>query len=166
LVDTEKKINLTQERLSKLTAIQFEQLPLKLAFKKVKGKGTRKLAVFSDPDCPFCKQIEPELAKLDNITIYMFLYPIDAIHPQAGDKAKSVWCSPDRVKAWDDLMQRGVAPKAAPNCNNPVAQLVEFGKRHRISGTPTLVFADGRRVPGAIPFEQIEQYLASAAPAK
>ncbi len=164
LIDTAKKSNLTSDRMSKLTAIKFDQLPLDLAFKKVKGKGERKMAIFSDPDCPFCKRIEGDLTKIDNVTIYMFLFPIDAIHPQASVRAKRIWCSPDRAKAWDDLMQRGILPVAEPNCDNPVDKLIAYGNKHNINGTPTLIFADGARVPGAIPTEQIEQYLASARP--
>ena len=166
MVDTEKKTNLTEERMSKLSAISFDQLPLNLAFKRVKGNGSRKLAVFSDPDCPYCKRVEGDLAKLDNVTIYTFLYPIDALHPQARDKAKRIWCSSDRVKAWDDALVRNVAPSASPNCDNPVDRTVELGNKYKVTGTPTLVFADGARVPGASPFEQIEQKLASARPAK
>lgn len=166
MVDTEKKTNLTEERMSKLSAINFDQLPLNLAFKRVKGNGSRKLVVFSDPDCPFCKRVEGDLAKLDNVTIYTFLYPIDSLHPQARDKAKRIWCSSDRVKAWDDALVRGVSPSASPACDNPVDRTVELGNKYKVTGTPTLVFADGTRVPGAIPFEQIEQKLASARPVK
>jgi thiol:disulfide interchange protein DsbC len=162
LIDTAKQINLTQERFNQLTAIRFDQLPLNLAFKKVKGAGTRKLAVFSDPDCPFCKRIEPELAKLDNVTIYMFLYPIAALHPEAVERSKRVWCSPNKAKAWDDLMLRNVVPAADPTCGNPIDKLAEFGDKHRINGTPTLIFADGQRVAGAMTAEQMEQRLAAA----
>jgi thiol:disulfide interchange protein DsbC len=166
MIDTERKVDLTEERLSKLNAINFDQLPLNLAFKRVKGNGSRKLVVFSDPDCPFCKRVEGDLAKLDNVTIYTFLYPIDSLHPQARDKAKRIWCSSDRVKAWDDALVRGVSPSASPACDNPVDRTVELGNKYKVTGTPTLVFADGTRVPGAIPFEQIEQRLASARPVK
>lgn len=162
IIDTKTDRNLTAERKRKLAMIPFNELPLELAFKKVKGKGERKLAVFSDPDCPFCKRIEGDLAKLDNVTIYMFLFPIDGLHPQASDKAKRIWCSADRVKAWDDYLQKGIAPTAAPTCDNPVDKLVEFGSRRGINATPTLVFANGDRVPGAISAAQIEKLLSSA----
>ena len=166
MVDTDKKINLTEERMSKLTAIKFDSLPLNLAFKRVKGNGSRKLAVFSDPDCPYCKRVEGDLAKLDNVTIYTFLYPIDALHPQAREKAKRIWCSTNRLKAWDDALLRDVMPSAAPNCDNPVDKTVEFGNKYKVNGTPTLVFIDGTRIPGAISSDQIEQKLASAKPIK
>lgn len=162
MVDVEKKVNLTEERMNRLTAIKFDELPLNLAFKRVKGKGERKLALFSDPDCPFCKQLEGELVKVDNVTIYTFLYPIDGLHPQASDHAKRIWCSQDKVKAWDAHLQRGVASTASPNCTNPVAKLADYGTRYKITGTPTMFFADGIRVAGAIPAEQIEQRLVAA----
>jgi len=148
-----------QARLKKL-AFPFEQLPFDMAFKKVKGDGSRKIAVFSDPDCPYCKRLEKSFTKLDNVTIYVFLYPLKELHPKATDVARAIWCSPDRVKVWDDYMLNGVAPKAAGTCDNPVDKIVEFGQSKRIAGTPTLFFADGKRVPGAIPIEQIEDILA------
>jgi thiol:disulfide interchange protein DsbC len=162
IIDTKTDRNLTAERKRKVAMIPFNELPLELAFKKVKGKGERKMAVFSDPDCPFCKRIEGDLAKLDNVTIYMFLFPIDGLHPQASDKAKRIWCSADKVKAWDDYLQKGIAPTAAPTCDNPVDKLVEFGSRRGINATPTMVFANGDRVPGAISAAQIEKLLSSA----
>jgi thiol:disulfide interchange protein DsbC len=162
IIDTKTDRNLTAERKRKLAMIPFNELPLDLAFKRVKGKGERKMAVFSDPDCPFCKRIEGDLAKLDNVTIYMFLFPIDSLHPQASDKAKRIWCSPDKVKAWEDYLNRGIAPTAAPTCDNPVDKLVEFGARRGINATPTLVFANGDRVPGAISAAQIEKLLSTA----
>jgi len=162
IIETKSDRNLTAERKRKLATIPFDELPLELAFKKVKGKGERKMAVFSDPDCPFCRRIEGDLAKLDNVTIYMFMFPIDGLHPQASDKAKRIWCSADKVKAWDDYLNKGIAPTAAPTCDNPVDKLVEFGSRRGINATPTLVFANGDRVPGAISAAQIEKLLSSA----
>jgi len=161
IIETKTDRNLTEERKRKLAVIPFDELPLDLAFKKVKGKGERKLAVFSDPDCPFCKRIEGDLAKLDNVAIYMFLFPIDALHPQATDRAKRIWCSPDKAKAWDDYLSKGIAPAASPTCDNPVNKLVEFGTKHGINATPTLVFANGDRVPGAISASQIEKLMAN-----
>jgi len=161
IIETQSGRNVTEERKRKLAAIPFDELPFDLAFKRVKGKGERKMAVFSDPDCPFCKRIEQDLAKLDNVTIYMFLYPIESLHPQAGDKAKRIWCSQDKVKAWEDYMNKGVVPTAAPTCDNPVDKLAKYGAQHHINGTPTLVFANGERVPGAISASQIEKLLSS-----
>jgi thiol:disulfide interchange protein DsbC len=162
IIETKTDRNLTEERKRKLSMIPFEELPLDLAFKRVKGKGERKMAVFTDPDCPFCKRIEGDLAKIDNVTIYMFLYPIESLHPNAADKAKRIWCSSDRVKAWDDFMVRGVAPAAAPTCDTPVEELIQYGSKKGINATPTLVFANGDRVPGAISAQQIEKLLGAS----
>jgi thiol:disulfide interchange protein DsbC len=161
IIDVKNDRNFTEERKRKLAMIPFDELPLDLAFKRVKGKGERKMALFTDPDCPFCKRIEGDLAKVDNVTIYMFLFPIDSLHPNATDKAKRIWCSPDRNKAWDEYMLKGVTPTAAPTCDNPVDKLVQFGAQHGINATPTLVFANGDRVPGAISATQIEKLLSA-----
>lgn len=173
VIDTKSMTNLTavrqqemEEAKLKKLAFPFEKLPLDLALKKVKGDGSRKIAVFSDPDCPYCKRLEQSLTQLDNVTIYTFLYPLVQLHPKAPEVSRSIWCSPDRVKAWDDYMLRNIAPKAASNCDNPVDKIVEFGQSRRIGGTPTLFFTDGKRVPGAIPLEQIESLLAKAHAAK
>jgi thiol:disulfide interchange protein DsbC len=173
LIETKGMTNLTVARQQELEdaklkklAFPFEQLPFDLAFKKVKGDGSRKIAVFSDPDCPYCKRLEQSFTKLDNVTIFMFLFPLEQLHPKAPAVSRSIWCSPDRVKAWDDYMLKGVAPSAAGSCDNPVDKIVAFGQSKRISGTPTLFFTDGRRVPGAIPLEQIESLLAKAHAAK
>ena len=161
LIDTDKKVNLTEERMNRLTALRFDQLPLDLAFKKVKGKGTRKLGYFADPNCGYCKRFEQDLAKIDDVTVYVFLYPV--LGADSLEKSKSVWCSKDRVKAWDDWMFKGIAPTAAGACDTPIDKIVAFGRQKNISGTPTLFFADGQRVPGAIPVDQIEQRLVAAA---
>lgn len=162
LFDTKTQKNLTEERIQKLTAVKFDTLPLESAIKIVKGNGKRKLAVFSDADCPYCKKLEQELAKVSDVTIYVLLYPIDSLHPDAASKSKSIWCAPDRVKAWNDWMMKGTLPKNKGNCETPIAKLGELGKKLRVFGTPTLIFADGRRVPGAIPAAQIEKFLNGA----
>ncbi len=159
IISTKTMSNLTEQKKRKLSAIPFADLPFEYAFKKVKGNGERKLAVFSDPDCPFCKRVEGDLAKLDNVTIYMFLYPIESLHPNAPDMSKRIWCSPDKAKAWDDYLLRGIAPSANGSCQNPVDKIVDFGRKKGINATPTLVFESGARVPGAISAAQIENYL-------
>lgn len=151
--------NLTEERSRKLFAVNFSKLPLELAVKKVKGKGERKLAVFTDPNCGFCKKLEKELAQIDNITIYQFMYPI---FPGSEEKVRGVWCSKDRVKAWDDLMQNDVMP-AAGNCETPTPQVLALGKKMKVNGTPGLVFGDGTSNPGYMPAAELEKALAAAA---
>ncbi|MBI3041770.1 MAG: DsbC family protein [Betaproteobacteria bacterium] len=160
LIDVARRTDITEERLRALTAVKFDQLPLDLAFRKVQGKGTRKLAYFSDPNCPFCKKIEPSLAKLENVTIYIFLYPV--LGQDSYEKSRAVWCSKDRVKVWDEMMLNGNPPKTVGTCDTPIEKILAFGRQQGINGTPTLFFADGRRVTGAIPEEQIRKLLDDA----
>ncbi|MEO7391386.1 MAG: DsbC family protein, partial [Ramlibacter sp.] len=148
LIDTKQSRNLTEERQDKLLAIDFTALPVKDAFTIVRGNGKRKVAVFEDPNCGYCKQFERDLQKVDNVTIYLFLFPI--LGPDSLEKSRNIWCAKDKSKAWQDWMVRD---RGAPQATCDAAALVrnvEFGKKHRISGTPTLIFADGNRVPGAI----------------
>lgn len=160
LIDTKQRRNLTEERIDKLTAIDFDALPLKDAFTIVRGNGKRKVAVFEDPNCGYCKRFERDMQKVDNVTVYMFLYPI--LSADSTDKSRNIWCAKDKGKAWMDWMVRD---QAAPNasCDTGVlARNIEFGKKYKITGTPTLIFADGSRVPGAINTQQIEKFLADA----
>lgn len=157
LIDVERRADLTEERLRVLTALRFDQLPLDLALRKVQGNGARKLAYFSDPNCPYCKKIEPDLAKLENVTIYIFLYPV--LGQDSYEKAKAVWCSKDRVKVYNEMMLKGNPPRTAGRCDTPIDKIVAFGRQKGINGTPTLFFADGRRVTGAIPADQLKKLL-------
>jgi len=158
LFDVKQKRNLTEERMDKLSAVPFEQLPLKNAFTQVRGNGKRKLVVFADPNCGYCKRFEKDLQKLDNVTIQHVLYPI--LGEDSKTKSKNIWCAKDKAKVWNDWMINGTTPPAA-NCDTSAIEAnVEFGKKNRITGTPTLFFADGTRVVGAVPLAQIESTLA------
>lgn len=159
LIDTKTRRNLTDERREELMRVRFESLPLDDAIKIVKGNGERKLAVFEDPDCPFCHKLEAELAKMDNLTVYVFLLPLDQLHPQASVKSRQVWCAPDRAKAWLDVMTTGALPDNKGDCPNPVARIGDLAQKLRIGGTPAIVFESGRLVPGAIPQAKIEELL-------
>jgi thiol:disulfide interchange protein DsbC len=173
LIETKTKTNLTdarqreiEDKKLKSLAFPFEQLPFDLAIKKVKGDGSRKVAVFSDPDCPFCRRLEKDLEKVSNATIYIFLFPIEQLHPKAPEMSRAIWCAPDRVKAWDEYMLKNVVPKS-PKCDSPVDKIVAYGQSKKINGTPTIFFSDGKRVPGAIPAERFEELLGKAsAPGK
>ena len=156
--------NLSEERKRKLSAIKFDSLPLDLAIKIVKGNGKRKVAIFSDPYCPFCQRLEQDMVNVTDVTIYTFLYPIESLHPGATEKAKAIWCSSDRVKAWNDFMLKRSGPEAKSSCDTPVDRIVEFGQKKAIRGTPTLIFADGQVIPGAIPAAQLEQILNGPGP--
>lgn len=162
LFDMKEQRDLTAERVEKAARIAFDTLPLADAIKTVRGKGERVIAVFSDPDCPFCRRLESELDKLDNVTLYTFLYPLEGLHPEAKAKAVAVWCAKDRSGAWSELMRSGKAPSKAV-CDNPIERTIQLGQRLSIQGTPTLISSDGRLLPGAAPRERIEQWLAEAA---
>ena len=163
LIDTRSKRNLTEERVEKLTAVKFDSLPLKDAFIVVRGNGERKLAVFEDPNCGYCKRFERDLQKVDNVTIYMFLYPI--LGADSVEKSKAIWCAKDRVAAWLDWMLRDQsATSAAAGCDaTALSRNVELGRKHKINGTPTLLFTNGSRVPGAVDAKKVEQMLTLAA---
>ena len=158
LLDTKSRKNLTEERINKLTAIDFKELELKNALTTVRGNGKRKLAVFADPNCGYCKRFEKDLAKVNNVTVYTFLIPI--LGNDSMTKSRQIWCGADKTKAWNDWMQRDVAPKGDGKCNtDALTANLDFARKYRITGTPTLVFADGMRVPGAINTQQIEEAL-------
>jgi thiol:disulfide interchange protein DsbC len=161
MFDTRLQRNLTEERMEKLLAIDFSALPVKDAFTVVRGTGKRKLAVFQDPNCSYCKRFERDLLKVENITVYMFLYPI--LGADSVDKSRNIWCARDKAKAWQDWMVRDQAAPPASCDTAAVARNVEFGKKHKITGTPTLIFADGTRVPGAIGAAQVERLLGADA---
>ena len=161
IIETKTKKNLTEERQEKLMALDFDALPAKDAFTIVRGNGKRKLAVFEDPNCGYCKRFEAELQKIDNVTVYMYLYPI--LGPDSVEKSRNLWCSKDKGKAWLDWMVRNTAaPKADAACDvTALTRNREFGQKNKITGTPTLIFADGTRVPGAIGAADVEKMLAS-----
>jgi thiol:disulfide interchange protein DsbC len=160
MVDVAKKESLTEKRIAELMSTDFSKLPLADAVKIVRGDGSRKLAVFTDPDCPFCKRLEQQsLAGIDNITIYNFLMPLPQLHPDAQRKAVALWCSKDQAAAWRTWFFDGKLPENTADCENPVQRNMAFGESLGISGTPALIFADGQIVSGAIPKEQIEDLL-------
>jgi len=165
LVELKTRKNLTELRRDELLVVDFSKLPLDKAIVKVKGNGSRKLAIFTDPDCPYCKQLEKELTNVTDVTVYIFLLPLTQLHPDASREATAIWCSKDRVKAWDDFMQSGKEPgegKAA-ECTTPIADIAKLAQQLNISGTPGIVFSNGKLVPGAVPAEQIETMLNAAA---
>ena len=157
MMDTKARRNLTEERINALNAIDFSTLPLKDAIVFKSGNGRRKLAVFEDPNCSYCHRLETELAKVKNLTVYMFLYPI--LGPDSTAKSQNIWCAADRTKAWQDWMLRQKTPAAAQCDTAAVQRILDFGRGHRITGTPTIVFEDGRRVSGAMDAAALENML-------
>jgi thiol:disulfide interchange protein DsbC len=163
LVDPKTKKDVTGERMEELTKVDFNSLPLDQAIKVVKGNGSRKLVVFSDVDCPFCKRLEQnELANIDNVTVYTFLYPIESLHPDAANKSKSIWCAPNRVKAWNDWIFNNKLPASATNCDVPLERVGELARKMGVTSTPTLIFSDGKRMLGAQPHKEIEKSMQAA----
>ena len=162
LIDTRTKRNLTEERLEKLSAIDPASLPQADAITFVRGNGKRKLVVFADPNCGYCKRFERDMLKVSDITVQLYLLPI--LGGDSPEKSRNVWCAKDRGQAWLDLMVEGKpTPKAAASCDSAaVARNAELARKLRITGTPTLVFANGKRVPGALPVAQVEQLMAEA----
>ena len=159
LIDVDARKNLTEARVEKLSEVAFDKLPVKDAIKIVRGNGKRKLAVFEDPNCGYCKQFERDLTNVDNITIHLFLYAV--LGPDSVVKSKNIWCAKDKAKAWDDWMHRGITPATAECDTTAVTRNREFGQKYNITGTPTLIFSDGSRTPGAIPSAQVEKQLAT-----
>jgi thiol:disulfide interchange protein DsbC len=158
LYDMRQQRDLTAERKDAMARIDFGSLPLADALTEVRGKGTRTLAIFSDPDCPYCRRLETELRGLNDVTIHTFLMPLASLHPAARGKAVSVWCAADRLATWQALMLRDVLPPQA-DCPHPVDRNVTLGEQLGINGTPTLIAGDGRVMAGAASRDQIETWL-------
>jgi thiol:disulfide interchange protein DsbC len=158
LVDTKTRVNVTEERIGKLTAIDFKALPLKDAMVWKQGTGERKLVVFADPNCGYCKKFEKDLQAVKDVTVYTLLYPI--LGGDSPEKSKNIWCAKDNTKAWREWMLKGTPVSDSPACDTSALQRnFAFGQKHRIRGTPGLVFEDGRQQAGAMSSEQLEKQL-------
>ncbi len=162
LIDTRSKTNLTEARIAKLTAVDFASLPLKDAIVWKQGSGARKIAVFADPNCGYCKRLERDLQQVKDVTVYTFLYPV--LGKDSADKSRNIWCAKDSTKVWRDWMIEGSTPaQAAGKCDTTALQRnMAFGMKHKMQGTPTIVFEDGTRVPGALNAEQVEKRLVAS----
>jgi thiol:disulfide interchange protein DsbC len=156
--DMKAQRDITAERKDSLARVDFPSLPLDDALKEVRGNGKRVMAIFSDPDCPFCRQLEGGIKALTDVTIYTFLMPLESIHPGSRSKAVAIWCAKDRVATYHGVMWNDDKPRAT-NCANPVDRNLALGERLGIVATPTLVAADGRIMPGAAPLAQVEAWL-------
>ena len=158
LIDAKAKRDLTAARLESLQQVAFDTLPLKDAIKIVKGDGSRKLATFEDPNCPYCKQLHHTLASVDNVTVYVFLFPILA--PDSATKSRDIWCAADPAKAWTDWMVDGkAAATASADCKTPLQENLALGRKLNVQGTPALFFGNGTRVNGALPLASLKEKL-------
>jgi thiol:disulfide interchange protein DsbC len=161
MFDPKTRENLTQKRLDTALKVDFKSLPMDRAIKTTRGNGSRVLVTFEDPNCPYCKKLWQNMAEMKDVTIYTFLYPI--LSAESNEKSRAIWCTKDRAAAWDQYMVGGKSPvAAADNCKDPLEQNVALGKSLGISGTPTIIFADGTRAAGALPVPMIEQRIAAA----
>lgn len=163
MMDTATRSNLTETRWNEVNKVDFNGLPFAQAIKIVKGTGDRKIAIFEDPYCPYCQQLEKTLQGMSNLTVYVFLYPLEDIHPGASKVAQAIWCSPNKSEAWQAWMQTRKEPPVNECGQTPLAPLATLGKNLKINSTPTLIFNDGSRVPGAIDADKIEAQLAKSA---
>lgn len=164
LLDAKGRWNLTAERLGQLSPVAFAELPFDSAIKIVKGSGQRKLALFGDPGSAAVRQIEQELGQVDNTSLFVFLLPFEHRNPGATSKARGIWCAPNRASAWHEAVLNGMAPQAPATCSTPFEATLQAANKHQINVLPTLVFADGRRMTGAMSASHIERLLAQAAP--
>jgi thiol:disulfide interchange protein DsbC len=158
MFDMTTQADLTAARQEQLNRVEWPAAYLQLAIREVKGNGLRKLVVFTDPDCTYCKHLESELAKLNNVTIYTFLYPIDSLHPAARQKAVSIWCGTDKVRVWKEWMLANKEPKLG-TCPNPVNDIIALAQKYHVHGTPTMISADGRVLAGTTSAARIDQWL-------
>lgn len=160
LIDPKTMKSVTEARLATLSALKFSEFSLDRAIKQVRGDGKRVLVTFEDPNCGYCKRLHKELRNLDNATIYVFLLPV--LSEDSMRKSKQIWCSADRAKAWNEWMVEDKAPSGKEDCDTTaINKNMQFAQKYRIMGTPTLFFADGERVPGAMPIASIEEKLNS-----
>ena len=159
LIDAMTRRDVTRERQDALAKVPFDQLPFELSFKQVKGNGARKLAIFEDPNCGYCKQLRQSIKDIDNVTIYTFPYPI--LSADSTTKVRNIWCAKDRAATWDAWMLKGQTPPTI-ECEAPTDAMVALGQKLMVRGTPAIFFADDSRVGGAIPKEEIEKRLKQA----
>jgi thiol:disulfide interchange protein DsbC len=157
LIDMKSNRNLTRERLDEVLAVDFNALPMDLAFKQVAGNGKRHLAVFEDPNCGYCRKLRADLVKLDNVTIYTFVYSI--LGNDSDIKGRKVLCASDKGRAWNEMMLTGKIPGNSGTCNNPLEKIRALGGKLNVTATPTIFFANGRRLAGYLPPAQFEKML-------
>ena len=161
LIDTRTRASLTEARINKLTAVDFNLLPLKDAIVWKNGTGARRVAVFADPNCGYCKRFEADLQKIKNVTVYTFLIPV--LGGDSPQKSENIWCAKDQAKTWLSWMLEGKQPvKNMGACSTPIERNLEFARKYRINGTPAILFVDGTRIPGAINAERLEQQLVAS----
>ena len=149
--------NITEQKQADLNRIKWSELNPSNALKAVRGNGGRQLAIFSDPNCGYCKRLEKSLQQLDNVTIYTYLVPI--LSPDSAQKSKQIWCSSDKVKSWNAWMLDNQTPSGQGDCATPLERNTALARKLGVTGTPAMFFADGSRISGAAPLANIEKKL-------
>ena len=166
MMDTKTKADLSEAAVDSLYSINFKSLPFDEAIKIVRGNGSRKMALFEDPDCPFCRQLEQGMTSMNDLTIYLFLFPIGQLHPAAPAHAKAIWCSPDRASAWTNWMvYRTPIPGGGSCADDPIAKINALAQSLHITATPTIFLQSGKRIGGAIPVSRLDKMLTQASAA-
>jgi thiol:disulfide interchange protein DsbC len=163
LLETQTHRDLAAEELDKRLTIDFQSLPFERAIKIVKGSGAHRLALFEDPDCPFCKQLEQQLADVQDVTLYVFLYPFVELHPNARVHAHAIWCAPDRAAAWTHWMLERKDPGPANCSGDPIDQLQSVGKAIYVTSTPTIFLPSGQRIEGVVQAAELQKLLETPA---
>jgi thiol:disulfide interchange protein DsbC len=166
IIDTTRRLNVTEQRLEQLTAVDFRKLPLQDAVVWKQGRGTRRLVVFADPGCGYCKQLERDLNQVPDITVYVFLVPV--LGGDSPATSRAIWCARDRGRVWRGWMLDGTAPPPpGTRCDSSVLERnLALGRKHGLVGTPLLVFEDNHKVPGIMSAADIAKKLDALAAAK
>jgi thiol:disulfide interchange protein DsbC len=156
LIDASTRQDITEQRLQDLAKIDFNTLPLELAITQVRGDGSRKMAIFEDPNCGYCKQLRRNMEGIDDLTVYTFLLPI--LSADSAEKVKNIWCATEQGEVLDQWMLNGKVPPKL-SCEAPLEKFRQLGQTLMVQGTPAIFFADGSRVPGAISKEELIKRL-------
>jgi len=164
MMDTQTKRDMSADALDDYYIVNFKDLPLNEAIKIVKGNGQRKIALFADPDCPYCRQLEQNMRSMTNLTVYLFLFPLEQVHPHAMADSKAIWCSPDRASAWENwMLDRTPIPGGGSCADDPIQKIHALADSLHIHATPTFFLESGKRIGGVIPADQLQRLLAQAA---
>lgn len=163
MMDTQTHQDLSANALDTFYTIDFNSLPFDSAIRIVKGNGARKVALFEDPDCPYCRKLEQAMSSMTNLTVYLFLFPLEQVHPHATADAEAIWCSPDRPSAWTNwMLSRTPPPKGGSCANDPIQKIHTLADSLHVHATPTIFLQNGKRIGGAIPADQLERLMAEA----
>lgn len=163
MMDTKTRQDMSAQALDSFYTIDFKSLPFGEAIKIVKGNGEHKMALFADPDCPYCRQLEQSMQSVTNVTVYLFLFPLEQVHPHAMADATAIWCSPDRASAWTNWMVNRTPIPAGGSCaNSPIARISALADSLHVHSTPTIFLENGKRIDGAIPASQLQGMIAQA----